>query len=78
MWRVAQSQYDPLELLSVYMVKWKLLMRKVTLNGKGGGWESALDREEEEEFRGLLRDMNELCQGFSLIGKGTWWPPQNR
>ncbi len=35
LWRVAQSQYDPLGLLSVYMVKWKLLMRKVTLKGKG-------------------------------------------
>ncbi len=33
LWRVAQSQYDPLGLLSVYMVKWKLLMRKVTLKG---------------------------------------------
>jgi hypothetical protein len=36
------------------MVKWKLLMSKVTLKGKGGGWESVLDQEEEEEFRGLL------------------------
>jgi hypothetical protein len=59
LWRVAQGQYDPLGLLSVYMVKWKLLMRKVTLKGKSGEWESALDRE-EEEFRGLLWDLNEL------------------
>jgi hypothetical protein len=36
LWRVAQSQYDPLGLLSVYMVKWKLLMRKVT-QGEGRG-----------------------------------------
>jgi hypothetical protein len=43
------------------MVRWKLLMRKVTLKGKGGGWESVLDNEEEEEeFRSLLRDLNEL------------------
>jgi hypothetical protein len=42
------------------MVKWKLLMRKVMLKGKSGGWESALDQEEEEEFRGLLWDLNEL------------------
>ncbi len=60
LWRVAQSQYDPLGLLSVYMVRWKLLMRKVTLKGKGGGWESPLDKEEEDEFRQLLRDLNEL------------------
>jgi hypothetical protein len=43
----------------MYLVKGKLLMRKVTLKRKGGGWESALDRE-EEEFRRLLRDLNEL------------------
>jgi hypothetical protein len=60
LWRVTQSQYDPLGLLSMYMVKWKLLMRKVTLKGKGGGWVSTLDQEEEEEFKGLLRDLNEL------------------
>jgi hypothetical protein len=42
------------------MVKWKLLMRKVTMKGKGGGWESALDKEEEEEFRILLCNLNEL------------------
>ncbi len=60
LWRVAQGQYDPLGFLSVYMVKWKQLMRKVILKGKGGRWESALDQEEEEEFRGLLQDLNEL------------------
>jgi hypothetical protein len=60
LWRVAQSQYDPLGLLSVYMVKWKLLMRKVTLKAKEGGWETLLDEEEEEEFRQLLRDLKEL------------------
>jgi hypothetical protein len=60
LWRVAQSQYDPLGLLSVYMVKWKLLMRKVMLKGKEGGWETPLDKEEEEEFRQLLRDLKEL------------------
>ncbi len=43
LWRVAQSQCDPLGLLSVYMVKRKLLMRKVMMKGKGDGWESALD-----------------------------------
>ncbi len=37
LWRLAQIQNDPLGLLSVYMVKWKLLMRKVMLKGKGGG-----------------------------------------
>ncbi len=62
LWRVAQSQYDPLGLLSVYMVRWKLLMRRVTLKGKGGGWESPLDKEEEDEFRNLLRDLNDLCE----------------
>jgi hypothetical protein len=60
LWRVAQSQYDPLGPLSVYMVRWKLLMRRVTLKGKGGGWESALGKEEEDEFRSLLRDLSDL------------------
>jgi hypothetical protein len=60
LWWVAQSQYDTLRLLSVYMVKWKLLMRKITLKGKNGGWESVLDHKEEAEFRGLLRDIDEL------------------
>ncbi len=64
--RVAQSQYDPLGLLSVYMVRWKLLMRKVMLKGKGGRWESALDKEEkEEEFRDLLKDLNGRGGQFS-------------
>jgi hypothetical protein len=49
-WRVAQSQYDPLGFLSIYMVKWKLLMRTVTLKGKNGGWESVLDQEEEAKY----------------------------
>ncbi len=57
---MAQSQYDPLGLLSMYMVKWKLLMRKVTLKGKERNWETPLDKEEEEEFRQLLRDLKEL------------------
>ncbi len=39
LWRVAQSQYDPLGLLRVYMVKWKLLMRKVTLKVCTEDWE---------------------------------------
>jgi hypothetical protein len=42
------------------MVRWKLLMRKVTMKGKTGGWESTLGPEEEKEFRALLRDMNRL------------------
>jgi hypothetical protein len=34
--------------------------RKVTLKGKRGRWESPLEKEEEDEFRQLLRDLNEL------------------
>jgi hypothetical protein len=33
LWRVTQSQCDPLGLLSIYMIRWKLLRRKVTLKG---------------------------------------------
>jgi hypothetical protein len=60
LWRVAQSQYDPLGLLSIYMVRWKLLMRKATLKGKVDRWESTLNPKEEEELWALLRDMDEL------------------
>jgi hypothetical protein len=60
LWRVAQSQNNPLGLLSMYIVRWKLLMRKVTLKGKEGRWESLLDKEEEDEIRQLLRDLKEL------------------
>jgi hypothetical protein len=39
----------------MYLVKWKLL---VSLKGK---WANGrVDQEEEKEFRGLLRDLNEL------------------
>jgi hypothetical protein len=38
----------------------KAAYEKVTLKGKTGGWESALDPEEEGDFRGLLRDKDEL------------------
>jgi hypothetical protein len=51
LWRVAQSKYNPLGLRSIYMVKRKLLMRKITLKGKVEGWESILDPEEEDKFR---------------------------
>jgi hypothetical protein len=34
-------------------------MRRVTMKGKAGGWDNALDPEKEKEFRILLRDMNE-------------------
>jgi hypothetical protein len=35
---MAQNQYEPLGLLSTYKVRLQLLMRKVTLKGKIGGW----------------------------------------
>ncbi len=85
---MAQSQYDPLGLLSVYMVKWKLLMRKVTIKGKEGNWETPLDKEEEEEFRQLLRDLKELREirfprcvqplGGSSGGRYCWYSGTDR
>jgi hypothetical protein len=41
------------------MVRWNLLMRKVTMKGKIGRWKSTLDPE-EGEFRILLKDMDKL------------------
>jgi hypothetical protein len=52
--RVAQSQYDPQGLLRLDMVKWQLLMRRVSMKEKPASWERALDAEEEEEFLGPL------------------------
>jgi hypothetical protein len=60
LWRVAQSQCDPLGLLCVYMVQWKLLMRRVTMKEKARCRDNALDPEKEKEFQILLRDMDEL------------------
>jgi hypothetical protein len=40
------------------LVKWKLLIGKVSTKEKAGGWESDLEPEEEEEFRALLTDMD--------------------
>jgi hypothetical protein len=42
------------------MVRWNLLMRKVTMKGKIGRWDSTLDPEEEGEFRILLKDKDKL------------------
>ncbi len=60
LWRVTQGQYDPFSLLCVYMVNWKLLMRKVTMKEKPGSRESILDKEEDNEFRAFLKDKGEL------------------
>jgi hypothetical protein len=60
LWRLAQSQYDPLGLLSIYMVRWKLLMRRVSMEEKVMHLYSALNAEDETEFRALLNDMDEL------------------
>ncbi len=45
---------------SVYVVKLKLLMRKVTIKEKPGNWESALDGDVGKKFKTLLKDMDEL------------------
>ncbi len=50
---VAQSQYDPLGLLSACMITRKLLMKVVTL----GPMPSP---PKENEFRAVLTDMDEL------------------
>ena len=50
LWRVAQAQYDLLGLLCMYMIKWKLLMRLVTVEAETLGWDSPLSSVAEDEF----------------------------
>jgi hypothetical protein len=40
---MAQSQYDPLVLLSAYLIKSKLLMKKVTQGTGAKGWDEAME-----------------------------------
>jgi hypothetical protein len=55
--RVAKSHYDPLGLLSMYMTKWKLLTRRVTMSATSRNCEDPLGDKEVEEFKALLRDI---------------------
>jgi hypothetical protein len=57
---MAQSQYDPLVLLSAYIIKSKLLMKKVTQGTGAKGWDEAMEGKQDNQLVALLRDLNEL------------------
>ncbi len=60
MWRIAQGQYDPLALLGAYMIRWKLLMRRITLMNPTGGWDAPVGQEAMDTFIELVADMKQL------------------
>jgi Pao retrotransposon peptidase len=42
-WRVAQAQYDPLGLISPFMIQFKLVMRSLcSEEGKVTGWDESI------------------------------------
>jgi hypothetical protein len=47
-------------LLSVYMIKWKILTQKVTSEVGAKGWDKALEGKEEKKFLTPLRDLDVL------------------
>jgi hypothetical protein len=49
-----QSYYDP------YMIKWKMLMQKVTLNTGRKGRDEALEIKEEKKFLEFFKDLDKL------------------
>jgi hypothetical protein len=54
-WRIAQGQYDPLGLVSPYMVKLKLLMRKLTKeDGKVTHWDTPVSPTISEDFKQVI------------------------
>jgi hypothetical protein len=60
-WQVAQSQYDLLGLLSVYLIKLKLLMRDLSLeSGQVAAWDEAIPDGIKKDFMAILMDMKAL------------------
>jgi hypothetical protein len=47
LWHAAQSHYDPLGLLSAYMIKRKILTQQETLDARTKGWDKAMEGKEE-------------------------------
>jgi hypothetical protein len=60
-----QSQYNPLSLLNVYMIKWKLLMRSVTMRASPVGWKGLL--EEKYTAQGYRQ-----AQGCKVLKMHQW------
>ena len=60
LWRVAQAQYDPLGLLSVYTIKFKLLMRDLCSEELKIQWDDPVTETAKERFMQLMDEMGDL------------------
>lgn len=57
-WRVVLSQFDLLGLLSVFLVKFKLILRKLSAEGEEKlGWDQPIPESVAEEFKKLLLEL---------------------
>jgi hypothetical protein len=62
LWRVAQGQYDPLGLLCVFTVRFKILMRNIVGEGppKVSGWDDPVLANINKEFREVITHLGNL------------------
>jgi hypothetical protein len=62
LWRVAQSQYDPLGLLCGFTIRFKVLMRSMLVEASGRviGWDKPVPAGTNKEFRQMVSHLAEL------------------
>ncbi len=62
LWRVAQGQYNPLGLLCVFTIRFKILMRNIVGEGppKVSGWDDPVPTNINKEFQEVVTHLGEL------------------
>ncbi len=62
LWRVAQGQYDPLGLLCVFTIRFKILMRNIVGEGppRVSGWDEPVPTNVNKEFREVVTHLGGL------------------
>jgi hypothetical protein len=62
LWRVAQGQYDPLGLLCVFTIRFKILMRNIVGEDppRASGWDEPVPAMVNKEFREVVTHLGEL------------------
>ncbi len=62
LWRVAQGQYDPLGLLCVFTIRFKILMRNIVGEGpqRVSGWDKPVPANVNKEFREVVTHLGGL------------------
>ena len=75
LWRVSMGQYDPLGLVSVFLIRLKLLMRDVSQeDGQVAGWDDPVPPGIREDFIGVLKEMKSLREvSFPRSIKPATW-----